>query len=93
MVLRFTAAGAPLAARRIRILPMNPHDRQPVTFGMKGNSYPCSRVTGGVENAVPLHTDIPRTSGRGCDLPFEAVLQEYLQFSYKYFLLVLPFRG
>jgi hypothetical protein len=31
--LRFTAAGAPPAARRIQILPMN----QPITFGMKGS--------------------------------------------------------
>jgi hypothetical protein len=49
-------------------------------------------MTGGVENAVPLHTDIPRTDGRGSDLSFEAVLQEYLQFPYEYFpLALLPF--
>jgi hypothetical protein len=31
-------------------------------------------------------------SGRGSDLPFVAVLQEYLQFPYEYFVLVLlPF--
>jgi hypothetical protein len=27
----------------------------PVTFGMKESSYLCSQITGGVENAVPLH--------------------------------------
>jgi hypothetical protein len=35
----------------------------PITFGMKGSSYLCSQITGGVENAVPLHADIPRTGG------------------------------
>jgi hypothetical protein len=35
--------------------------------------------------------DIRRTGGRGCDLPSEAVLREYLQFPYEYFILVLPF--
>jgi hypothetical protein len=33
-----------------------------------------------LENTVPLHVDIPRTGESGPDLPFEAVLQEYLQF-------------
>jgi hypothetical protein len=61
--------------------------------GMKGSSYLCSQITGGVESAAPLHADIPRTGGKGSDLPFEDVLQEYLQFPYDYFLLVLPFRG
>jgi hypothetical protein len=66
----------------------------PITFGMKGSSYLCSRITGGVENAVPLHVDIPRTGGRGFDLPFAVVPQEYSQFPYEYFLLVLlPFGG
>jgi hypothetical protein len=37
-----------------------------------------SQITGGVENAIHLHADIPCTCGRGSDLPFEAVLQEYL---------------
>jgi hypothetical protein len=41
-----------------------------------------SQITGGVENAVPAHRDIPRIGGRGSDLPCEAVLQEYLQFPY-----------
>jgi hypothetical protein len=27
----------------------------PLTFGMKGSSYLCSKITGGVENAVPLN--------------------------------------
>jgi hypothetical protein len=38
-----------------------------ITFGMKGSSYLCSQITGGVENAVPLHVDIPHTGGRGFD--------------------------
>jgi hypothetical protein len=56
---------------------------------MKGSSHLCPRITGDVENAFPLHVDIPRTGGRGSDLLFETVLQEYLQFPYEYFLLVL----
>jgi hypothetical protein len=39
-----------------------------------------SQNTEGAENAVPLRTDTPCTSRRNPDLPFEAVLQEYLQF-------------
>jgi hypothetical protein len=39
-----------------------------------------SQIIGGVENAVILQADISRACGRGSDLPFEAVLQEYLQF-------------
>jgi hypothetical protein len=42
-----------------------------ITFGMKGSSYLCSQITGGVENAVRLHVDISRTGGRGFDLPSE----------------------
>jgi hypothetical protein len=56
---------------------------------MKGNSYLCSQITEGALNAVPLHVDIPRTGKIGSDLPFEAVLQEYFQFPYEYFLLIL----
>jgi hypothetical protein len=52
-----------------------------------------SQITGGIENAVFLHLDIPHTAGRGSDFPFEAVLQEHLQFPQEYFLLVLLFRG
>jgi hypothetical protein len=65
----------------------------PITFGMKGSSYLCSQITGGVENAVPLHVDIPRTGGRGSDLTSEDSLQECLQFPYECFLSVLPFVG
>jgi hypothetical protein len=36
----------------------------PITFGMKESSYLCSQITGGVENAVPLHANIPCTGGR-----------------------------
>jgi hypothetical protein len=61
---------------------------------MKVSSYLCIQITGGVENAVPLNVDIPCTSRRDSDLPFEAVLREYLQFPYEYFLLaLLPFGG
>jgi hypothetical protein len=91
--LPFTTIGAPLAARRIRILTMNQHAERPITFWMRGSSHFCSQNTGAVENAVPLHIDIPRIGGRSSDLPFETVLQEYLQFPYKYFLLLLPFWG
>jgi hypothetical protein len=49
---------------------------------MKGTYYLCSQITGDVQNAVHLHVDVPRTGGTGSDLPFEAVLQEYLQFPY-----------
>jgi hypothetical protein len=65
-----------------------------IPFGMKGSSYLCSQITGDVENAVPLHVDIPRTGGRGFDLPSEDSLQEYLKFPCKCFLSVLlPFEG
>jgi hypothetical protein len=39
----------------------------PITFRMKGSSYLCSQMTGIVENAVPLHANIPRTGRRGSD--------------------------
>jgi hypothetical protein len=59
---------------------------------MKGSYYLCSQITGGFETAVPLQVDIPRNVGRRSDLPFDVALQEYLQFPYAYFLLVvLPF--
>jgi hypothetical protein len=64
-----------------------------ITFGMKGSSYLCSQITGGVENAVPVHVDIPRTDGRGSDLPSEESLQVYLKFPYECFLSALPFEG
>lgn len=38
------------------------------------------QITGGGENDVPLHINIPRTNRKGSDLHFEAVLQKYLQF-------------
>jgi hypothetical protein len=63
------------------------------TFGMKGNTYLCSQITGGVENALSLHVHIPRTGGKSSDLPFEANLEECLQFPYEYLLLVLPLGG
>jgi hypothetical protein len=54
----------------------------------------CDSETIDVENAVPLHVDVAHTGGRASHLSFEAVLQEYLQFPYEYFLLVfLPFGG
>jgi hypothetical protein len=60
---------------------------------MKEISYLCSQTKEGVENAVPLHVDIPHTGRRGSDLQFEAVLQEYLQNPYRHFLLVVLFGG
>jgi hypothetical protein len=39
--LGFTAKGAPLAARRIRILTMTQHAWRTITFGVKGSSYLC----------------------------------------------------
>jgi hypothetical protein len=74
MALHFTAPSASLAMRRIWILPMNQHAWRPITFGMKGSSYQYSQITGGVENAVSLHVDITRTSGRGSVLPSEAAV-------------------
>jgi hypothetical protein len=65
----------------------------PITLGMKGSSYLCSQIMGGVENSVPLHVDIPRTGGRGFNLPYKDALQEYLKFPYECFLSVLPFEG
>jgi hypothetical protein len=65
-----------------------------ITFGMKGSSYLCSQITGGVENAVPLHVDISCTGGSCFDLPSEDSLQEYLKSPYKCFLSVFfPFKG
>jgi hypothetical protein len=61
----------------------------PITFGMKESTYLCSQITGGVENAVPLHANIPRNGGRYFDLPSEDALQEYLKFPYERFLSVL----
>jgi hypothetical protein len=66
----------------------------PIISGMKGSSYLCSQITGGAENAVPLHIGIPHIGGRGFDLPSENSLQEYLKFHYECFLSVLlPFEG
>jgi hypothetical protein len=56
---------------------------------MKGSSYLSSQITGGVENAVPLHVDIPGTDRRGFDLPSEDSLQKYFKFPYECFLSVL----
>jgi hypothetical protein len=61
----------------------------PITFAMKESSDLCSQITGDVENAVPLHANIPRTGGWDFDLPSEYALQEYLKFPYEYCLSVL----
>jgi hypothetical protein len=37
-ILHFTTIGSPLAARGIRILPMNQNSRRPITFGLKRNA-------------------------------------------------------
>lgn len=47
----------------------------PKTFGTTGSCYLCSQITGGVENPVPLHVDIPRTGEGGSDLFSEDALQ------------------
>jgi hypothetical protein len=60
---------------------------------VRGSPYPCSQITEGVENAIPLHIGIPHIGRRDSDLPSEAGLREYLQYPFEYFLLVLPFRG
>jgi hypothetical protein len=60
-----------------------------ITFGMKGSSYLSSQTTGGVENAVPPHVNIPGTGESGFDLSAEDALQEYLKFPYECFLSVL----
>jgi Ni,Fe-hydrogenase III small subunit len=41
------------------------------------------QITGGVENVVPLHVDIPGTGRKGFDLPSEDSLQEYMKFPYE----------
>jgi hypothetical protein len=60
----------------------------PITFKLKGSSYLCSQITGGVENAGPLHVNIPCTGRRGFDLPAEDAVQEYFKFPYDCFLWV-----
>jgi hypothetical protein len=42
---------------------------------MKVSSYLCLQITGGAENAIPPHVDIPRTGGRGFDLSSYLCLQ------------------
>jgi hypothetical protein len=63
-----------------------------IPFGMKGSSYLCSQITGGVENTIPLHVDIPCPGERGFDLPSEDAVQVYLKFPYECFLSVRPFK-
>jgi hypothetical protein len=46
----------------------------------EGKFLPLFTAHRGDKNVVPLQVDIPRTGGRGLDLPSEAALQEYLQF-------------
>jgi hypothetical protein len=65
----------------------------PITFGMKGSSYLCSQITGGAVNTVSLHVDIPRTGGRGFDLPSEDSLQQYLKFPNECFLSLSVFEN
>jgi hypothetical protein len=70
--LRFTATGASPAPKRMRILSMTQHDNNIWNEG----KFLHSQITGGVENAVPLHVGIPRTGGRGSGLPSENSLQQ-----------------
>jgi hypothetical protein len=55
MALCFTGTGALLAAECMRILPMTQHANN---IWNEGSSYLCSQITGGVENASPLHINI-----------------------------------
>jgi hypothetical protein len=55
--LRFTTTGAPPPAKSTQILPMAKHADN---IWNEGKSYFCSQITGGVENAVPLHVNIFR---------------------------------
>jgi hypothetical protein len=59
MMQHFTAAGALPAARQIGILLMN----QYVCLECLEQSSYSSQITG-VENAVPLHSDIPHASAK-----------------------------
>jgi hypothetical protein len=68
---RFVAAGMSLAESRARVLLMN---QSSDGLQVRNEVVKTSQITGGVENAVPLHGHIPCISGRGSDLPFEAVL-------------------
>jgi hypothetical protein len=84
--LRFTGTRALLAAESMRILPMTQHA---ANIWNEESSSLFSQITGCVENAVPVHANIPRTGGRDFDLPSEVALQEYLKFPYECFLSVL----
>jgi hypothetical protein len=48
-----------------------------MAYKVRNEVVKTSQITGGVENAVPLHVHIPRISGGGSDLPFEPVLGGY----------------
>jgi hypothetical protein len=61
MALRFTVTGAPPSTKHVQILPMAQHADY---IWNEGKFYLCSQITGDVENAVPLHIDIPRTGKR-----------------------------
>jgi hypothetical protein len=53
--LRFTATCAPPTAKHMQILPVIQHANN---IWNEGKSYLCSQITGGVENADPLHVNI-----------------------------------
>jgi hypothetical protein len=61
-----------------------------VTDNIRNEVVTIHRSQGVLKMLSHLHVDFPHTGRRGCDQPFKAVLQEYLQIPYKYFLLVLP---
>jgi hypothetical protein len=52
---------------------------------MKESYYLRSQITGGVENAVPLHANIPRTGARDFELPSEDALQKIFEISLRMF--------
>jgi hypothetical protein len=55
--LSFTVTGAPLAAKRTRILPLIQHADK---IWNEGKSYLYSHITGGVENIFPVNINIFR---------------------------------
>jgi hypothetical protein len=61
---------------------------RPLANNVRHEVITIHRTQNMLENVILLHVDILRTGERGYELPFEAVLQGYLQNLYEYFLLV-----
>jgi hypothetical protein len=64
MVLHFAATDALPAAKHTQILHMTQH----ADIIWNEGKFLRSQNTGGIENTVPLHVDIPGTGGRGFDI-------------------------